>query len=326
MKRVWIGLGILLGGLGVLGLCIWASVENSLFFAACLLMISGCAIYGGFMFLKSAIADLKEKLEQEKETGEKITKKEITKHIVVTALVIVLVIAVGIFGAGLSTATDVNDYARRVLAEPFSEDTQDELLKLEQRVAKMKLTERMFFQYHDDIEARKAEYHTAIQTRAEEITKGIDALPVFTKIESEAHYQQLCDAAIALYLNSSDGFDAEVRKAVANYEKLEAFTTQIKQVRENYKHTCEECNGSGGFQCTRCGGSGGKSCSSCGGSGKKVVTWYSEGDWGEKSYSSYKCTSCNGRGRSDCSSCNGGRKDCSACDGGCFYIYEDGES
>jgi hypothetical protein len=40
------------------------------------------------------------------------------------------------------------------------------------------------------------------------------------------------------------------------------------------------------------GSSGGSSskCSSCNGTGKKVVTWYSEGDWGETSYSSYKCT------------------------------------
>ena len=49
------------------------------------------------------------------------------------------------------------------------------------------------------------------------------------------------------------------------------------------------------------GGSGGSSgsgkCSYCNGPGKKLVTWYSEGDWGEASYSSYKCPQCNGTGR-----------------------------
>ena len=49
------------------------------------------------------------------------------------------------------------------------------------------------------------------------------------------------------------------------------------------------------------GGSGGSSgsgkCSYCNGTGKKLVTWYSEGDWGEASYSSYKCPQCNGPGR-----------------------------
>lgn len=37
-------------------------------------------------------------------------------------------------------------------------------------------------------------------------------------------------------------------------------------------------------------------CSRCDGKGKIVVKWYSEGDWGEVSYSSYTCTACNGRG------------------------------
>ena len=49
------------------------------------------------------------------------------------------------------------------------------------------------------------------------------------------------------------------------------------------------------------GGSGGSSgsgkCSYCNGTGKKLVTWYSEGDWGETSYSTYKCPQCNGTGR-----------------------------
>ena len=39
-------------------------------------------------------------------------------------------------------------------------------------------------------------------------------------------------------------------------------------------------------------------CSDCNGTGKKLVKWYSEGDWGEVSYSSYTCTKCNGTGRS----------------------------
>ena len=43
--------------------------------------------------------------------------------------------------------------------------------------------------------------------------------------------------------------------------------------------------------------SGNKSCSYCGGTGKKLVKWYSEGDWGSTSYSSYKCTYCNGTGK-----------------------------
>ena len=326
MKRVWGGLGILLVGLGLLGLCIWAIVEESTFFAACLLMLGGGVVYGGYLFLKTAIVDLKERLAKEKETGEKTAKKEITKHVVLTAMVLVLAISAVVLGTGAINAADLNDYAGRVLEKPFSEDTLDDLAELEQRVSTLNPVERLFFAYGDEIETRKSEYYAKIRTHAEEISRGIDALPVCTKIESKAHYLQLCEDANKLCLDNSNGYEAEVRKAVTNYEKLEQHIAQIEHVRENYKHTCGNCNGSGGFVCTSCGGGGGKSCSSCGGSGKKLVTWYSHGDWGEKSYTSYKCTSCNGRGRRDCASCNGGRRDCSSCDNGCFYIYEDGKS
>lgn len=44
-------------------------------------------------------------------------------------------------------------------------------------------------------------------------------------------------------------------------------------------------------------GKGSSKCSSCNGSGKRVVKWYSNGDWGEVSYTTYKCTACNGTGR-----------------------------
>lgn len=40
-----------------------------------------------------------------------------------------------------------------------------------------------------------------------------------------------------------------------------------------------------------------KTCSYCNGTGKQTVVFYSEGDWGEKTYSSYKCTYCNGTGK-----------------------------
>lgn len=38
-------------------------------------------------------------------------------------------------------------------------------------------------------------------------------------------------------------------------------------------------------------------CSSCNGTGKKLVEWYTFGDWGDVSYTSYDCPDCNGTGR-----------------------------
>lgn len=43
--------------------------------------------------------------------------------------------------------------------------------------------------------------------------------------------------------------------------------------------------------------SGSGKCSVCNGRGKVSVKWYSEGDWGDVSYTSYDCTACGGDGR-----------------------------
>lgn len=44
------------------------------------------------------------------------------------------------------------------------------------------------------------------------------------------------------------------------------------------------------------GGSSRSKCRSCNGSGKQLVKWYSEGDWGEVSYTTYDCSACGGTG------------------------------
>lgn len=56
---------------------------------------------------------------------------------------------------------------------------------------------------------------------------------------------------------------------------------------------------SGGNHSGHSGGGGSSSsvCPSCNGKGKKTVKWYSEGDWGEASYTTYTCPQCNGTGR-----------------------------
>lgn len=59
-----------------------------------------------------------------------------------------------------------------------------------------------------------------------------------------------------------------------------------------------EYTGSGPEYSSYSGSSSKSKCSSCNGTGKKLVTFYSEGDWGTTSYSSYTCTKCNGTGRS----------------------------
>lgn len=318
---IWIGLAFLLAGLGLLALMVVLVINDSVFFASVLLMIGCLMTYGGFQMIKGAAANLKKQLEEEKAEGVKTTRKSITKHIVVTVAVL-LVVALGFVGyAGFEGARYVNSSAEMCLTGDFTEYSLANLERLEAEVAQMSPVEKLFFLYEEEMQDYRARYFENVEQRAREITAAIDGLVPCTQIESNSHYRQLLDAVEALELDDRDDYEASILSRVDNYDKLEAYLQQVEAVRDTYKHTCTDCEGRGYFTCTRCGGSGGGSCSSCDGKGKKVVTWYSNGDWGEVSYSSYDCSSCNGRGRYDCSSCSNGRDDCS-CEDGNVYIYE----
>lgn len=78
-----------------------------------------------------------------------------------------------------------------------------------------------------------------------------------------------------------DGADPEVQALVKNYYVLESAEKQIQAAKDAEKAATTTSK---------------KTCDYCNGTGKVVVKWYSEGDWGEVSYSSYKCTQCNGKG------------------------------
>lgn len=78
-----------------------------------------------------------------------------------------------------------------------------------------------------------------------------------------------------------DDADPEVQALVKNYYVLESAEKQIQAAKDAEKAATTTSK---------------KTCDYCNGTGKVVVKWYSEGDWGEVSYSSYKCTQCNGKG------------------------------
>lgn len=78
-----------------------------------------------------------------------------------------------------------------------------------------------------------------------------------------------------------DNADPEVQALVKNYYVLESAEKQIQAAKDAEKAATTTSK---------------KTCDYCNGTGKVVVKWYSEGDWGEVSYSSYKCPQCNGKG------------------------------
>ncbi len=320
MKKFWSGIGLMAAGLAAgIGMVV-CFLEDSTFGASILLMLGAVLVIFGYNLTKTAVAELKEALATEKATGKKTTKKQITKHILVSVLVVVLVIGGLIAYSGMQAAEDLNYTARQLLNDIYDAEEYNEFQERLNRTPDMV---RFFFQYEDELNAQKQEYFATIDAKAQEVSAGIAALEPLTKINSAEHYSQLRAKITELTVGSGSDFNDAVREKVENLDDLAKYEQQLEQLRETYAHKCESCNGAGGSTCNSCKGSGGSSCSSCGGAGKKVVTWYSEGDWGEKSYTSYKCTSCNGRGRRDCGSCNGGRRDCSHCDSGYYYIFED---
>ena len=56
-----------------------------------------------------------------------------------------------------------------------------------------------------------------IGDRAQEISKGIDALPTYTKIESREQYEQIASSIAALKVKPENVFDEAVYQAVDIY-------------------------------------------------------------------------------------------------------------
>ena len=324
MKKFWGGLVLLLAGLGMAVLMVVCMTSNMVLLGSCLLILGIIAIVFGINLMKTAGRELKEQLAAEALTGEKTTRRKIAANVIVTVCILLAVGAAAVFISASVRAVDLNEYVSYTLERNEGNQDLEYLAEIDERVARCgPIARSLFYKYGDEVQARKDAQMQAIRDRAAEITAGIDALEECTEIRSQEHYIQLSSAIYALKLMGSDEFTYQVRELVTNYDQLQAHEEQLEAVRANYRHTCNECKGNGGFTCDNCGGGGRLSCSYCNGSGKKVVTWYSNGDWGEKSYTSYDCTSCNGRGKRNCGSCNSGKRDCSACDSGYYYIYED---
>ena len=258
------------------------------------------------------------------QTAEQVKKKKKgRKALIILGCIALVVAAAVVLWLAWLDAEPMCVHAMWVVDDPVSEESIDDFLKMEQEYAEASPLVRMFFSYKDEMAERRAAYNVLIGERADTVSAEIDALPAYTKIESKEQYEQIAASITAVQLDPEDGFEGEVRKVVDNYSKLEQYIQDIKTLRDTYKHTCEECDTKGYQTCTFCRGTGREKCTSCNGSGKQSQTWYSNGDWGDKSYTSSTCSSCKGSGSSDCY-CDFGRTDC-YCEEGYVYIYEDGK-
>ena len=152
--------------------------------------------------------------------------------------------------------------------------------------------------FEEDYEAFKKKNEDYIKADADKISEQISALEKVEEIDSYEMYRDLYDHIYSIRLSDSGVLEEKIKAEVRNYDDYLNYCKDFDALVETYKVKCGKCGGKGGYSAV---------CSYCNGTGKCSVTWYSEGDWGEKSYSSYDCTRCSGGvGSRDCSSCNSG--------------------
>lgn len=207
-------------------------------------------------------------------------------------LVFVLVILVVIFfvSSVISQTYTVNEHMRYTsffLNNPASVETAYDIEEAERVLAENKLG--ILFK-RKKFEEIKKENEAFVNSVIDDLSAEIAALEKVDKIESYERFCELKEEIAHIENHEGKGFSERVE----NYGDFETYKKDFWELVETYKAECDRCSGRGTF-----------SCSYCGGSGVKVVTWYSEGDWGDISYSSYDCKRCSG-GRVNCASCEDG--------------------
>lgn len=256
------------------------------------------------LLLKSYRKKLNTIIKEEKEKNgtsklEKKVKQAIRNY--VAALVIVPILFTCIYG--FSNASYINERADELAQAPIDGEIFEEIEEFNELYKKQGLFTKLFFTGKKKIEKVNSEVDLFVEKDAKRISREISSLKTYTALESEEQYKEIRKEAYALKLSDNDEYESLVMEKVENYDDLEKYIDDIEKLYRSYEvnEICSKCNGK------VTGGSTYSRCSTCNGSGKCLVTWYSNGDWGEKSYSSYTCTRCNGSGKSKTSkpSCGG---------------------
>ncbi len=258
-------------------------------------------LFGGFSYLcfhlmKPGFADVKRKLEQEKQAGGKELKNKVIKACAVTGSALLAVFLCSITIVGFSESKYVNEEARELVALPVDEAVFEKIAEFDEKYKKRTFLEKAFFTQRGKVRRFKKSADEFLENRANHIEEGIPKLIPFEDITSQKQYDEIYNRIADLKADGNEEYVKQLELRVENYNEYRAY-------KEKFDRVCKEHTLTKG--CSLCGGSGKITCSSCNGRGEELVKWYEYGDWGEKSYTSYDCTSCNGRGRSSCRACDG---------------------
>lgn len=281
-KTFAVALLLIAAGVGILVLGIFLYDDmpfGSLFVIAFGVLL---AFLGG-SFIKNEVIRLRNTL----------TKKEKTKLLLSACGILIVLIAGVVFITGFVNASDVNKEISALADETDGRTTTAIILRLDKRIPELGPVARLFV-HTGQLDRIRQENEQFITRQAQELSGQISSLEPCTAIGSREEYSEIQNHIASLLLDEESTVDMVIREKVANYSDLLTYQSDFYALVETYKELC-----------SRCGGRGSVTCDSCEGRGQKAVKWYSEGDWGEVSYSSYECTSCDGRGRRGCSCSDG---------------------
>ncbi len=292
MKKFWLLLigSIIFSALSVILLIFTGSTFVGILFtivSVCLAII--CII--GFKF---AIKELKEKIAAEAEKGEKRTKNRFILSIVFAVLICIAIVFVVYLGIGYTECIDINYRTKNLMSEPMSEETYEDFIFIDNSLSQKPWYAKIFFGYKEELAKKLDDCADYIDEQSKIYEKKIKELKTVKKLTSITQYNQLQSKINEIKLTGETVYEQNLKQKISNYNKLEKYERKLNNLLDTYKTNCTSCSSNGRTTCT-----------SCNGRGKKLVTWYSEGDWGETSYSSYTCTSCNGSGKKSCGYCGG---------------------
>lgn len=225
------------------------------------------------------------------------------KIMVIVPLAIALLALLIAFANASSSCARLDRSLKRLAETPIDEETLYYITIYDSRIEDEGLWGKILLKNVGLLDEVRQKNEQLIEEQAAALSAQIGNLKPCTSIESTDQYYSIRREIADIHdldshiwkRDKSNAFWQKVKDKVTNYEAFEQYEADFNELVEHYK-----------VKCTYCGGSGGFTCGSCNGRGKKAVTWYSEGDWGTSSYSSYKCTSCGGSGRVKCPQCKNG--------------------
>ena len=284
IKKFWLLLLLLvLFSAGCLAVVILTSASFiGLFFGVIFAILAVCA----FCLVKTVYSEIQNKIKEEETNGQKKTKRLFSFSFAVVVSIIIAIGAIVEIGFGFRVKNLADD--------PVDKEVCGSVLVINNTVSSLRWNEKVCFFQKSELKKLNEKCDKFIATEAKRVSDEISELKPLKKIKSSEHNKKIEDKIFELELEDDDVFEAKVKEHVSNYSDLEKYKNTYSKLLENYKVNCYSCGGDGRLY-----------CSTCAGDGKCLVTWYSHGDWGETSYSSYTCTSCNGTGKKSCSSCSG---------------------